>query len=310
MEQFTRRNAVLGALGTGAVALAGCVSKSGDEADDSDTPDDDDDPGQGETDLDSSITRVESDCTSMAHGEAPVFLDDGAYIVQGTILSPTPCYEPVIDSRRFAEGILSLTVDVTAEDDSTCVECAGGLLYDATVSGPDPSEVDQVSVAHAGGEAHDTAATDIPGLPELVEAKITDSESRPRDSEEDGTAEVDKVDDSGETGTIRITGNIPTENPHYEAVLTEARVRTGTLRVAVDVESTLEDDQMGTLPLGAVEYTVSAEIAHPSSIDSVQIQHPNAGYGSSWASDRATAAPEAEGDTHSDNRSSDTAERR
>lgn len=294
MQQLTRRQALVGALGTGAVALAGCVSGNGDEPDDESDgqqSDDKQDDESGTTELDSSIERVGSDCAGMGPGEAPVFLDDGEYVVHGTIPSPTPCYEPVIDSQDFDDGTLSLTVDVTAKDDGPCVDCVGEVAYDARISGPDPAEVDSVSITHAGGKTHETPAEDIPEqLAELLSAEITDSESRPRDGEEEGDGDVGEIDDSGETGTITITGRIPTEHPHYEAVLEFARIRGNTLSVTVGVESTLEDEQMGTMPLGMVEYTASAEIEHPEAIDSVQISHPNAGYGIGWASDSAAAS--------------------
>lgn len=298
MEQLTRRNALLGALSTGAAALAGCVSNGGDKENTADNNDSSDEM----TELDSSVERVGSDCAGTSHDEARVFLADDTYVVQGTIISPTPCYEPVIDSQRFEDGTLSLTVDVTAEDDDICVECVGEILYDATVSGPDPSEVTRVSVTHVDGETHETPAEDIPeGVPELMGVEITDSESRPRDSEQSGSVEVGEIDDSAETGTLTITGAIPTENPHYEPVITEAGVRGGTLSVTVDVESTLEGDRMGTMPLGVVEYTASAEIEQPAAIDSVQVSHPNSSYGAAWASDSASGSA---GETGSNSESS------
>ena len=293
MQQLTRRNAVLGALGTGIVALAGCVSDSGDDpesATDDQRDNDNRDETAGPTDFDVAIEGVGSDCAGVDPGDVAVFLDDGAYVVQGTIPSPTPCYEPVVDSKRFDDGTLSLTVDVTTEEDGPCVDCVGEIYYDATISGADPAEVETVSITHAGGQTHETPAEDIPeGVPRLVDAEITDSESRPRDGEEEGSAEVSEIDDSGETGAITITGEIPTETPHYEPVLTEVRLRGGTLSVTVDVESTREEDQMGYQVTGLVEYTTRVELEHPAGIDSAQIQHPNARYGSSWASDSAAA---------------------
>lgn len=312
MQQLTRRKALLGALGTGAVAIAGCVSGNGDDSDDEsgDQQSDDeqnDENGSETTEIDTSIERVESGCAGTGPGEAAVYLDDGEYVVQGTIPSPTPCYEPVIDSHEFEDGTLSLTVDVTAKDGGSCVDCVGEVVYDATVSGPDPSEVDRVSITHAGGETHEMPAEDIPEkLAKLLGAEITDSESRPRDGEKEGTAEVGEVDDSGETGTITITGRIPTDHPHYEPVLDLARVRGDTLSVTVGVESTLEDENMGTMPLGMVEYTASAEIENPGAINGVQIQHPNSGYGVGWASDSASTSESdsgshsSDGNTHSD----------
>ena len=307
MQQLTRRKAVLGALGTGAVALAGCVSGNGDDPDEeSDDPDDEQNDDSGTTDIDTSIERVGGGCAGVGPGDAAVFLVDGEYLVQGTIPSPTPCYDPVIDAQSFEDGTLSVTVDVTEQGGGPCTDCVGEVLYDATISGPDPSAVERVSITHVDGKTHETPAADIPdGVPELIDATITDSESSPRDGESEGTAEVGEIDD-GETGTITITGKIPTEHPNYEAVLTDASVRAGTLSVTVDVESTLEEDRMGTMPLGMVEYTASAELEYPGAIDSAQIQHPNAGYGSSWDSDSASASASRSSDASGSNDSTDS----
>jgi hypothetical protein len=282
MQKRTRRT-VLGALGTGAVALAGCVSGSDDDAENDQTENDDDSENNSETTtVDSSIERVGSGCAGTGPGEVAVFLDDGEYVVQGTIPAPNPCHMPTIESDGFEDGTLSLTVDVTKED-GPCERCFGEVLYDATISGPDPSAVGRVSVTHAGGKTHETPAADVPdGVPKLIEAEITDSRGTPRDSSEEGTAEVGEIDDSGETGTITITGQIPTNDPHHEAVLEDASVRAGELSVTVGTEST---EAAGTMPLGLVEYTASVEVEHPARIDSAKINHPGASYGSGWASE-------------------------
>ncbi|MXR50605.1 hypothetical protein GRX03_03140 [Halovenus sp. WSH3] len=290
MRQLTRRRAILGAVGTGAVALAGCVSGDGDGPENNST-DQNGDRASPAADLEASITRVDSNCAGMGPGETTVFLDGQTYVVQGTIPSPDPCHEPVLDAHSFEAGTLSLTVDVEPTDDGPCADCAGEVVYEATASGVDPEQVETVSVTHSGGKTHDTSAAEIPeGPPELIEAKITETDARTRGGEEDGSAEISEFDDSGETGTLTITGTIPTEHPHHEAVLKTASVQAGTLNVAVGVKSTLGDDRMGTMPLGVVEYTAVAEIASPDGIDSVQISHPNASYGVGWASDSGSAS--------------------
>jgi len=124
-------------------------------------------------------------------------------------------------------------------------------------------------------------------VPEVTEATVTESKPRPRDGETNGTAEVGDLENKA--GTVTVTGTIPTDNPHYEAVVTDASVHNGALSLSVEVESTLEDGRAGTMPLGVVEYTASVDIEPSAALDSVRIEHPNASYGSSWASDSAAA---------------------
>ncbi len=291
MTELTRRAALVGAAGAGAVALAGCVSNDDPDSEAADNPTDDDTNTESSTDemsLTASVERVGSSCGMSDSGEATVFLDDGTFVVIGEIPAPTPCYDPELTAYSFADGRLSVTVDVVARSDETCADCRGTVSYEARLSGPSPDDVEHVSVSHADGQSYEVPAPDVDeGPPAVHGATITETTSESRGSGDRGRAEVTLPE--SETGVVTIDGAIPTEHPHYEAVLEAATVHGTTLRVVVDVQSTLKEDTMGTTPLGIVEYIASVDVNHADGLDSVTVEHPNSSYGSSWASSSATA---------------------
>lgn len=291
MTELTRRAALVGAAGAGAVALAGCVSNDDPDSEAADNPTDDDTNTESSTDelsLTASVERVGSSCAMSDSGEATVFLDDDEFVISGELPAPTPCYDPELTAHSFADGTLSVTVDVVAQSDEACADCRGSVYYEARLSGPSPDDVEQVSVSHANGQSYEVPAADIDqGPPAVRGATLTETTSESRGSGARGRAEVTLPE--SETGAVTIDGAIPTEHPHYEAVMKEATVHGTTLRVAVGVESTREEGTMGTMPLGIVEYTASVDVEHPDGLDSVTVEHPNGSYGSSWASSSATA---------------------
>jgi hypothetical protein len=307
MQQLTRRTAILGALGLGAGALAGCITEDDGPAADDETGDDDTgdenngagDGGNDDTALSGSIERVGSDCAGPDPGVVYADEENGVYTVEGTLPSPTPCYEPVLDSTALADGTLSLTVDVVEEElDGDCVTCSGKVLYEATIEGADPAAVDRVEVTHATGETDTVEADDFSTRrPELIDAEIKESVSDARSSETDDESQIDLAELSSvsesETGAIELHGTIPTNTPHYEAVLDDASVQGTALEVAIDVESTLDDEDdesdAGTQVLGVVFYIAMFEIRNIDALDSVRIDHPQSGHGITWESDSETA---------------------
>ncbi len=294
MTERTRRAVLAGAAGAGAFALAGCVSSDDpDETEAADNPTDGNTNTDSDTDemtLTASVERIGSNCAPSESGEATVFLSDSEFVVTGEIAAPTPCYEPKLTAYSFTDGTLSVTVDVTAKPDEACTDCTGTVYYEARVSGPNTDDVQRVSVSHADGQTYETPAADIrQGPPAVRGVMMAESTSESRGSGDRGRADVTLPESDSQTGTVTIDGAIPTEHPHYEAVLEEATIHGTTLRVAVGVESTLEDGKMGTMPLGLVGYTANIEVEYPDGLDSVTVEHPNGGYGSSWESGSASA---------------------
>jgi hypothetical protein len=193
----------------------------------------------------------------------------------------------------------SPTVDVVEEElDGDCVTCSGKVLYEATIEGADPAAVDRVEVTHATGETDTVEADDFSTRrPELIDAEIKESVSDARSSETDDESQIDLAELSSvsesETGAIELHGTIPTNTPHYEAVLDDASVQGTALEVAIDVESTLDDEDdesdAGTQVLGVVFYIAMFEIRNIDALDSVRIDHPQSGHGITWESDSETA---------------------
>lgn len=298
MEQLTRRKAILSSVGIGAAALAGCVSGDGDEDGSDDGTDDDDGDNTGnQPDPDATIEHLDSGCGGPDSESVSVFDDEGVYIVAGTLPSPTPCYEAALEATGYEDGTLSLTVDAVEEElDGDCIECVGELDYEVTVEGLEDVELTSVEVTHTTGETHTVEAGEFvdgrPPRPELIDTELTTSGSEIRDETfQGGGIELGEVDDlsDAERGTIEIHGTIPTNTPHYRAVLDDVTVERTSLHVAVDVESTLEDGEVGTQPLGVVNYTVAVELRNPGLIASVNVDHPESGHGAAWESDSTSA---------------------
>lgn len=309
MRKLTRRKAVLSSIGIGAAAIAGCVSDNpgsddgnddnganGDDGTDGENDDNDDNTGNGGTvDLSGSIERTGSDCGGPDSDTAAAYVSDGVHVIEGTLPSPTPCYEPSLESTGFDDGTLSVSVDVVEEEiDGACVECTGKVRYEATVEGADSADVDSVEVTHVTGGAHTIPADEFGSTrPELVSAEITDTGSETRSGETRDRSEV-RLDDltrlSGDgVERVEVRGTIPTETPHYKAVLEDASVAGNALEIAVGVESTRKDGEMGTQPLGVVTYTVAVELRNGDALQSARIEHPSSSHGAAWESDSTSA---------------------
>jgi hypothetical protein len=78
-------------------------------------------------------------------------------------------------------------------------------------------------------------------------------------------------------GDVIVTGTVPTATPHYEAVLSDATLEGRDLRLVVGAERTLEEGQVGTQPLGVVDYELtldfSVEMDDLSMFDSFRVEH-------------------------------------
>lgn len=327
MERVTRRKTVLGALGAGAVALAGCVSgdddPSGDDVDTNgdgdgagtgdesdaengdDTGDSDDSGGKDGADIELEVTleHVASGCAESDDDHAALFYDEEAavYTIEGVLPSPNPCHTPVLVESGYEDGTVSLTIDVEEDlpDDESCATCAGEVVYECTVAGVDPDDVDQFEIVHETREIHTLGeATPAGSRPSLGSVELISSDSRSRTGEDEDADWVRLADIDDEAGILTIDGLIPTSTPHYQAVLVESGLVRGELRLAVDVESTLGDDELGTTELGVVEYEVVAEIDNVEALDRASVKHPDSTHSLGW--DSASESEVEEGDDSSD----------
>jgi len=115
-------------------------------------------------------------------------------------------------------------------------------------------------------------------------------------------------------GDIVVTGTLPTPTPHYEAVLSDATLAGRDLRLAVDAERTLDEEQAGTQPLGVVDYEVtlefSVDMGDLSMFDSFSVEHGGRSQRTHTveAAGVATGAVAGRGEDEDDGRSSDVAE--
>jgi hypothetical protein len=124
---------------------------------------------------------------------------------------------------------------------------------------PDNSE------AEAEPESGDSEEQDL----ELLDTTLSSAEA------ERGRGDMVSADIAD--GDVVVTGTLPTPTPHYEAVLSEATLDGRDLRLVVDAERTLEEEQAGTQPLGIIDYELtlnfSVEMDDLSTFDSFRVQH-------------------------------------
>ncbi len=103
-------------------------------------------------------TRFEQgEGTCGAGGRAAVTTAGERVRVSGTVRTPVPCYDLALSDVELVEadefggrsGTLVVTVSTAGRQDGACVECVGGVSYEATVD-LDRSFPETVRVVHAG----------------------------------------------------------------------------------------------------------------------------------------------------------------
>ena len=127
--------------------------------------------------------------------------------------------------------------------------------------GDDPNN----SEAEAEPESGDSGEQDL----ELLDTTLSSAEA------ERGRGDMVSADVAD--SDVVVTGTLPTPTPHYEAVLSEATLDGRDLRLVVDAERTLDEEQAGTQPLGIVDYELtlnfSVEMDDLSIFDSFRVEH-------------------------------------
>lgn len=158
MTRLSRREVLCTAAGVGALVVAGCTGGAGDPGGRST----DDGSGDGENSdtteggsaaiADSSVRTVGTGCLSGDQRTDIEFDDEaGRVVVTGVVGAPTPCHVATLREASYDAGEGRLSVDIGTEPDGSdsCVDCVGGIAYEATVA----FETDlprEASVAHDG----------------------------------------------------------------------------------------------------------------------------------------------------------------
>lgn len=271
MTDLNRREVLGAAASVGALAVAGCTGS----ADNPESPGTDDGPGNGNGNgsgdgagggstaiADTSVRTVGTDCLSGDQRTDIEFNDEaGRVVVTGVIEAATPCHVAVLRDAGYDAEADRLRVDIGTEDDGSdaCVECIGGVNYEATITftGDVPREA---SVAHDGqglaSAAHGSTSATPPG-------------------EEDGTDDGSGTDGSGAddsgSGSDGSDGGTDDSPPVLEgSSLTVTDVSSGTTDTTADIAFRTEanevrirgviqgDDRCKTAALGDVTYDPEA----------------------------------------------------
>jgi len=110
---------------------------------------------------DTAVETVESGCLSETDSrELSMSRRDGGITVEGSVETPNPCHEAVLQDAAI-DGT-ALTVDIAARstlgEDEMCSQCRGVVQYSARIDLPNHDALETVTVRHPGGESHELDA--------------------------------------------------------------------------------------------------------------------------------------------------------
>lgn len=109
---------------------------------------DDDDPS---TVREHSIERTDADqreTTAVGDGAESIDLGVSPLTVEGWVVTPTPCYQPVIHDASVDDGVLSLDIIAREGSDEMCTKVISRIHYEATITVADGVTVDDVDVSY------------------------------------------------------------------------------------------------------------------------------------------------------------------
>ncbi len=149
---LTRRALLAGGAAGGALGLAGCL----DLIDIQGTTDSSSHTGQAITAVTTDTTA--SECGTQEDEMATADHREDTVVVEGTLLSPTPCYEATVMASLEETGLL-VVVDVTADRaDDVCIQCQGAISYTSRIELATDTTVSEVVVDHKTGEQYSITA--------------------------------------------------------------------------------------------------------------------------------------------------------
>jgi hypothetical protein len=274
MPELTRRQAILGGIGAGAAALAGCLS-GGNANDDPAREDGSDDSKNDETSAtlaDTSLIHKYSDCAD-GDGGAAVVQDGASYLVDGRAMAPDPCHKPVLRDAEFEDGNLTISVDIVHRElgeEEVCMDCVGVVEYDALAELTAADAVERVLVSH-GDQEYEIQSEEFSTDPYVY---ATDIETVAADC---GNTGVDEAEVTLEGGTLTVNGRRSAGNPCHEAQLDDVSVVGGELNVTVSLvadENTGEGENGGCdTCIGEIAYEASVDLLNDEVVEDIVVNH-------------------------------------
>ena len=313
MQKLTRREALAGATGLGAVAIAGCVSSNDDNEDnggdaansdpESENGGESRDNGDGqETELElvgMELTETSGSCGSGDQVEASAV--DGDITLSGKLPASNPCHEAVVRDGTMEDGSVSMTVAVesTSGENETCASCLGVVDYEATLEFSeeltDLSALSSLTVEHGGrgGATHTIEKTGVvsgagsrgdgdsgdDATEAVVLANSIVTTNRECTGEIPPTGSPERVDADRETefsqsdDTVTVDGSLVASTPCHEAYIDSVGYDSGTLSLTVGVESNTDPDELCVECLAEIEYEATVEVAEDVTVQSVSVSH-------------------------------------
>ncbi len=247
---------VLVAIGSGAGAVGGCVSRGYPNRSDAITPGDDDGSSLGDV----SIETVDAQCAGPDFESVTVGREDDHIRIDGNRLAPTPCYSAVLDSAEIDESVLSVTIDIESalEADEECIQCVGGLEYEAIVELTDPNAIDEIRVTHVDGGVHTITIDEVNEGPDdggdghLASPEDEINAHLYNDYEDELAVDVEIASETGDvvlSESVRIDAASSTGLGTVDVVFVEYTVDVDIDEIDIHEHATVDADARGTIEI-------------------------------------------------------------
>lgn len=152
-----KRRALLTTAGvTSIAALAGCIEIGGavfDDPDEGDGSEGDAEPDNGEDGstgvesiIDSGIDTVDATCAGDDEDEFSWAIEGDTVDIDGKATAPNPCHEAVFESITLDGDTLLVEIGLESTSDQACVQCVGGIEFEAWVEVDDGDGLSDVTV--------------------------------------------------------------------------------------------------------------------------------------------------------------------
>lgn len=197
---------------------------------------------------------------------ASITVADETAVVDGQLLTPTPCHDPVLEDADHDDTTLSVTIGTERDDQDLCTQVIDCAVYEEPVRTPETTGLTDVAVRHDG------AGEETLALEAVVDSRERNC-NRPR--HEASTVE----NRSSRANVVRLTGHVVAPTPCHEVVFETIDYDGEDLSVTLGLNSTLEDGEACIQVVTCFAYSATIRLPDGASPSDVTVTHND----SSWA---------------------------